>query len=367
VDECGTVRFDLQPYHAMRVVAALWTALALLTWPSISCLLAAALYAVGQWYARTRRISWPADVEDYLAKRGWTRPRRMSGELDRYPPIPFRPLTIPEMYSGAVRIVLRTWPTLLGVPAVIHTGFALGLATIAYLVRQFVGSPQTSAFLLGGDGALRPGTAVLALVVFLSCCAVLFPGDGLLISLGAQAADKAVRGEPIRFNEVFWQATENKLAVCRTIIAYYLIVAATLLIQVAAVFSGFYRALIPLLVVCGIVSAVIAVLLSMAPVVLVLEQLGIADAFRRSIELCRPALGRILLINVVWVAAVTPVLLLATVDWPVLIIVSPVVCGVVRCVHMLAYADLRMRHDDYGQQLRIDWARNMGREGLPGG
>ncbi|MEB3020547.1 hypothetical protein [[Mycobacterium] crassicus] len=367
MSDVEAVRFDLRPYHAMRALAGLWVALALIDWPGVGCWLTAALYVCAAYYTRTHRTGWPADVEDFLAKRGWALPRNIPETVDRHPPIPFRPMTVPELYRGAGKIVLRNWPTLVGVPAVIHTGFVLALAAIAYVVGQIMGSRQTASMLLGADGDLRPGAAVLMLMIFMVLCAVVLPGDGLLISLGAQAADKAVRGERIRFDEMFHRAKQSKLAVCRLIIAYYLIGAALLLIQITAVFSGFYIALMPVVVVCGVASLVIGIMLSIAPVVLVLEQRGIADSFRRSIELCKSAVGRILVVNLVWIAGVAPVVMLSKVTWAVVVIASPVVCGVVRCVQMLAYADLRMRQGDYGQELRTDWARNTGGEELAGG
>lgn len=364
VNERDGVRFDLRPYHAMAGLACLWTVPAVLTWPGIDFWVIAALYVLAAWYTRARRICWPADVEEVLARHGWALPRLVPGAVGGNPPIPFRPMTIPELYSGAVKIVLRNWPTLVGVPAVIHFGFTVALAAIVYAVGCVMGSPQIVDLLLDGNGHLRLAAVALIVAIFLAYGAVLFPGDGLLIGLGARAADKAVRGERIRFDEVFWQAAERKQAVGRLLVAYYLIVAGTLLIQIIAVLTSFYTALLPVVVVCGFGSVLVGILLSMAPVVLVLEQRGVADSFRRSIELCRPAVCRVLAINLVWIAALVPVVMLCRVTWAVAVIASPIVCGVVRCVQMLAYADLRMRQDDYGRQLRTDWVRNMGREGL---
>lgn len=366
-NEPEQVRFDLRPHHAMHGLAGLWIVLAILNWPGTACWLIAAFYVWAGWFTRTRRACWPADVEEFLARWGWALPRDLPYVVDRNPPIPFRPMTIAELYRGAVKIVLRNWPTLVGVPAVMHTGFMLALAAILYAVGKIMGSPQTVDLLLAGDGDLRPGAVALILAVVMAFGAVLFPGDGLLISVGAQAADKAVRGERIRFNEVFWGATERKHAVGRLIIAYCLIGAGALLVQFIAVFTGFYVALLPLVVVCAIASVVIGVLLSLAPVILVLEQRAVIDSFRRSIELCKHAVGRILAINLVWITGLVPVVLLCKVTWAVAVIASPVVCGVVRCAQMLAYADLRMRQDGYAYELRTDWARNMGWEGLANG
>lgn len=366
-NEPGWVRFDLRPHHAMHALAGLWIVLAILTWPGVPCWGVAACYGWAGWYTRTRRACWPADVEEFLARRGWALPRNRPGVIDRHPPIPFRPMTIAELYRGAVKIVLRNWPTLVGVPAVIHTGFVVALAAILYAVGKVMGSPQIVDLLLAGDGYLRPGAIALILVVLTAFGAVLFPGDGLLISVGAHAADKAVRGERIRFDEVFWGATERKYAVGRLIIAYCLIGAAGLLVQVSAVFTGFYTALLPIVVVCAIAWAIISILLSLAPVILVLEQRAVIDSFRRSIELGKHAVGRILAINLVWITGLIPVVMLCKVSWAVAVIASPVVCGVVRCAQMLAYADLRMRQDGYAQELRTDWVRNMGREGLANG
>jgi hypothetical protein len=360
VDECETVRFDLRPHHAIRGLTGLWIVLALLTWPDIDCWCIAALCAGAGWYTRMRRICWPADIQEFLARRGWALPRAVPTVVDATPPIPFRPMTIAELYSGAVKIVLRNWPTLIGVPAVIHTGFAVGLVAILFSAGKVMGSPQLVDLILGRDGELRLGAVALTLGVFLGYCAVLFPGDGLLISLGAQAAEKALRGEEIRFNEVFSRATERKLAVSRLIIAYYLIGAGTLLIQVVAVFTDFYAALLPIVLVCAVVSVVVGILLSMAPVILVLEHRNVPESFRRSIELCKPAVSRVLAINLVWIVGLAPLVVLCKISWVVAVLASPVVCGVVRCAQMLAYADLRMRQDNYALELHTDWTRNRG-------
>jgi len=362
MSEPRTVWFDFRPHHAMCALAVLWVVLALVTWPGIGCWLAAAAYFGAAGYTRLRRTNWPADVQAACANRGWALPRDVPAPVDREPPIPFRPMTIAELYAGVVKIVVRNWPTLIGVPAVILTGPVVALVAANQIVEMVMGSPQLADMVVGGGGHLRPGAVALIVAVAVAFCVVMLLGDGLMISIGTQAADRAVRGEPIRFDEMFHRAKQRKYAACRLIGAYYLILAVMLLVQVVAVSSVFYTALVPTLVLGGLVSVVVAILLCLSPVVLVLEKRGIADSFRRSIEICRPALGRVVAINLVWIVAVMPVVVLCmwfpTVTPVVALMVAPVVFGLVRCLQMLVYADLRMRQDNYGQELRTAWARN---------
>lgn len=363
MNERETVRFDLRPHHAMLGLAGLWIVLAVVTWPGTACWVTAALYVWAGWYARGRRTCWPADVEEFLAKRGWALRRYVPGAVDCNPPIPFRPFTSPELFSGAFKIMQRNWPTMIGVPSAILTGIAVLLSAGVYLAVQIISSPQIGNLILA-DGVLRfdVGPLMLALAMLLMFCAAVLPGDGLLISLGVHATAKAVRGEPIRFDEVLHRAKQRKLDVCRLASLYYLAGVGLGLIQVGAVFSGFYAALVPTMLLCGIASLVMGLLLSMSPVVLIVEDRGIADSFRRSIELCKPALGRIFVINlVVWMGFVAPLVMLSTITWVAGVFACPVAFGLLRCLPMLIYADLRMRQDDYGQELQEDWTRNTGR------
>lgn len=358
----STPRFYFQPHHALCAVAGVWAVLALFTWPGTGCWVVAGAYAGGAWYTRARRTHWPADVEEYLIEQGWAPQRHVRLPVSPKPPVPFRPMTVAELFLGAFTIMLRNWPTMVGVPSIILTGIAVLLAAGMYLVVQMMGSPQIADLILGDD-VLRfgAGPMMLVLALMLMFCAVVLPGDGLLISLGVHATDKALRGERIRFDEVVRRARRRKLAVCRLAGAYYLTGVVLLLIQLGAYLSGFLDALLPTMLLGGLVSLVMALLLSMSPVVLIVEDRGVVDSFRRSIQLCKPALGRIFVINVVmWVGCVGPVVLLSMVTWVVAVLACPVVFGLLRCLPMLIYADLRMREGDYGQQLQAEWARNRG-------
>lgn len=367
MSEAEAVRFDFRPHHAMGALALLWVALALLTWPGIGCWFAATAYLCASGYTRHRRTNWPADIQAVCVNRGWALPRDVPAPVDRRPPVPFRPMTIAELYAGVGGIVWRNWPTLIGVPAVVLTGLVVALVAATQTVEKVMGSPQLADMLIGGGGNLRPGAIALIVVVASAFLAVMLPGDGLLISIGTEAADRAVHGQSIRFDEMFDHAKRRKYAVCRVTGVYYLILTLMLVVQVAAASSVFYAALVPTLVIGGVVSVVVAILLCLSPVVSVLERRGVADSFRRSIEICRPAAGRVVAINLVWIVAVTPVVVLAvwfpTVVPVVALVVAPVVFGVVRCVQTLVYADLRMRQDNYGQELRTAWARNTGADG----
>lgn len=121
-----------------------------------------------------------------------------------------------------------------------------------------------------------------------------------------QATDKVIGGKRVRFEEMLCSATERVCTVCRLTFAYYMIGVVALLLHVVARYSGFYAATIPLLVVASVAAFVLARLLSMSPIVLIRENRGVAESFRRSIELCKPAAGRIIGIYVLWMAAWWP-------------------------------------------------------------
>lgn len=60
------VIFDFKPYHALRILIALWVVLALLFLPGIEFWTSAMACGYAEWYTRTRKIGWPAGVEELL-------------------------------------------------------------------------------------------------------------------------------------------------------------------------------------------------------------------------------------------------------------------------------------------------------------
>ncbi|BBZ25545.1 hypothetical protein [Mycolicibacter hiberniae] len=360
------VRFDFQPYHVLRVLAGAWAVAGLVTWPGIGCWVSAAVSAWADWYTRKNRIGWPIDVEDFLVERGWALRRPRHRAADNRPLIPFRPMTVPELYAAAVKILLRNWPTLVGVPAVICTGFGAVFVMIMHSLEAPTPAHVAQLLFSGHDTMLSVSSMTLAVLVVLY--ALVLPADALLILLGVQATDKVIGGKRVRFEEMLCSATERVCTVCRLTFAYYMIGVVALLLHVVARYSGFYAATIPLLVVASVAAFVLARLLSMSPIVLIRENRGVAESFRRSIELCKPAAGRIIGIYVLWMAGMVAVALLSSaLTWVTVVITYPVLIGLVRCLQMLVYTDLRIRQENYAPELFAEWMRNMGREGLASG
>lgn len=359
-----TVRFDFQPQHLLRILAVLWAVLALLCWPGVGCWVSAATSALGAWYVRRQRAGWPIDVEDYLVERGWAlrRRRRMS---ESGPPIPFRPMTIPELYGAAAKILLRNWPVLIGFAAVVFAGFGAVLGVAMRSLDAPTPRHLPEMLFSGHDsliGVAVPAVGLLALLFL-----VFIPVDALLIVLGVQIAERALRGQRIGFDGLFVRATGRVYAVSRLNSLYYIFWGVMAAVQVMARGSGFFTALIPLMVVCGIVMFLVGMLVSVSPVVMILENRGIRESFARSIQLCRPAVGRIACIHTLGMGCMSLVVVSASISWVSVLICYPVLTGLVRCLPVLIYADLRMRQEDYGAELLGDWCRNKGREGLASG
>lgn len=361
-----SVRFDFQPYHVLRVLAVVWAVAGLVTWPGIGCWVSAAVSAWADWYTRRHRIGWPIDAEDFLVERGWALRRPRHRAADNRPPIPFRPMTVPELYAAAVKILLRNWPTLVGVPALICTGFGAVFVLIMNSLEAPTPAHVAELLITGHDTLLSVLAMTLAVLAVLYV--LVLPADALLILLGVQATDKVVGGKRVRFEEMFCRATERVRAVSRLTSAYYMVGVVVVVLHVAARHSGFYAATIPLLVVATVTAFVLGMLLSMSPIVMILENRGVAESFGRSIQLCKPAAGRIIGIHVLWMTGMAAVALLSSaLTWVTVVITYPVLIGLVRCLQMLVYTDLRIRQENYGPELLAEWVRNMGREGLASG
>lgn len=360
------IRFDFQPYHVLRVLAVAWAVAGLIAWPGIGCWVAAVVSAGADWYTHRNRIGWPTDVEDYLVERGWATRRPPSWPADERPPIPLRPMTVSELYGGACKILLRNWPTLVGIPAVFMLGFVAVLGLLTYNLDLPTPAQVGLQIFSGGENLFA--TLALTLVVLAAFYVVVLPVDAVLVLLGVEATDKVIAGKQVRIDEMLSRVTRRVWAVSRLGYAYYAILAAMVVFQVIARHSGFYPALIPLIVVCSIAAFVFGMLLTLSPIVSVLENRGVADSFIRSIQLCSPAAGRIIGIHTLWLVGMGLVALVSSVlTWVTVIITYPVLIGLISCVHMMIYTDLRIRQENYGPELLDEWMRNMGREGMASG
>ncbi|RDH76843.1 hypothetical protein DVS77_18540 [Mycolicibacterium moriokaense] len=372
------MRFDLKPYHVLRAVAAVCVVVALFTLPGISWFLLAALCLVGEWYTRVNHIGWPADVEEPLARRGLSAQRSQSSSAapaaDTESPIPFRAMTITELYSSAFKVVLRNWPALLGIPVVILGGFVLVFTAVLTIGMKIAFNASTSV-----NGGLYESTAVssdpmgtltaMMLVFILLSCAVAFPADALLIALSVIATDKAVRGLPVRVGEVFRLARSRIFAVCRLTLAFYLLfcIPEMLITGFGSMVFGIGGGFLLAVLLCTAFSFVVGILLSLAPIVLVVEGRGVMDTFRRTIEMSKPAWGRLIGIHVLWLLCSAPLMVLSF-----LIGFNPLLFGLIlagmialfRTLQVLIYTDLRMRQENYDQELLADWTKNVGPQGL---
>jgi hypothetical protein len=288
--------------------------------------------------------------------------------------IPFRPLTIPDIFLGAFRVVARNWPTLIGIPAVILIGFVVFLGVVFYLLVTVFSDLFASLF--GGlftasmeSGSLAMLTVVVMVCYFLFTAALALPADALLISTSVIATDMAVRGGRVRLGEVFRASRMRMFAVCRLTLVFYGISFVPDLVFMFALFTLGISALLPVVVICSIGMFIVGILFSLSPIVLVVENRGAADSLRRSMQLAKPAFGRLIAIHALWAVGAMALLMMSWVpvfilgDLAVLLAVPyliglPFMISYFRTVQMLIYTDLRIRQESYERELLADWTRN---------
>jgi hypothetical protein len=367
--------FALQPYHVLRVACGLAVIASIVASSMFGWFVIAVACAAGECYTRTHRVRWPADVQDVLHR------ARMAPEPTDDPRttpateiIPFRPLTIPDIFLGAFRVVARNWPTLIGIPAVILIGFVVFLGVALYLLVTVFS--DVFAPLFGGlftasmeSGSLAVLTVVVMVCYFLFTAALALPADALLISTSVIATDMAVRGGRVRLAEVFRASRMRMFAVCRLTLVFYGISFMPDIVLTFALFTLGISALLPVMVICFIGMFIVGILFSLSPIVLVVENRGVADSLRRSMQLAKPAFGRLLAIHALWAVGATALLMMSWVpvfifgDLAVLLAVPyliglPVMVSYFRTVQMLIYTDLRIRQESYERELLADWTRN---------
>ncbi len=328
--------------------------------------------AFGAWYLGQRRAQWPPDVRDVLSRFGLAAAPPAStgpaaGGIAPVPYIPFRPMTFPEIFTGAFKVVSRNWPTLVGIPLLLLLAAGLAGCLLGYIMVQVILSSGDS-LLSAGAGSFMALFVVFGLLIY----AVSLPLDALLIALGVITTDKAVRGERIRMPEVFALARQRMFAVTRLTLAYYsfFIVTDMLVytIVIAAVMSSSYAVGIFFYLVLLAANFVLGIMFSLAPIVLVIEHRGVVDSCKRSMQLVKSAWGRILAIHALWAVCVMPILMLPSfaisfVLGPIgmllfMIIALSFMLAFTRTLQLLVYTDLRMRQEQYEHELIADWARN---------
>lgn len=302
------------------------------------------------------------------------------------PLIPLRPMTTPEIFTGTAKIIFRYWPVLLGIPVAILVGFALFVYASATTIGTIVVKASTS---VGAGGlanldSLMTGMLVVWVVYFIVIAAIALPADALLISLTVITTDRAVRGLPIQSRDVLRQARQRMFAVCRLTLAFYAILFLPQLVFYLILTSS-PKVMIALAGPGGLVLAFVVMfpiyfglglILSLAPIAVVVEGRGVGAALQRSAQLLKPAFGRILAIHVLWSVCMVVVLwgyfalfgdqilmnlldspVLAAVDLLVFAGVVGVMIGFFRVLQALIYTDVRIRREGYDRELIADWNR----------
>ncbi|GAB90063.1 hypothetical protein [Gordonia rhizosphera] len=379
-DAAGTAPvIDIQPVTALVAGVVLAVIGAVVSDATLLWLLAALGIAVGAWFAYSQKAKWPSDVEQLLGRYRLTRvqaaspqpahgsqPSSASATTDEQV-IPFRGMTFPEIITGSVKVVLRSWPSLLGIPIVILVGFVLVLYVVLMVMMQVMFAASTS---MVGNGFVSTSSTVATIgglfamlaVMYVLAIAVAFPADALLIALSVLATDRAVRGVPVRLGEVFAEARQRMFAVFRLTAALYLILFTPDVLLVAVGVAARNAGVVMVFALLMTVAIfVVGILLSLAPIVLMKEGLGVAASFRRSVELTKSAWPRLLGIHALWFVVVFPLaLLVSALGFSIILwaVILGALIAVFRCMQVLIYTDLRMRQENYAAELSADWERN---------
>lgn len=369
------LRFDLHLWHALAALAAVSLLAAMLSDSTFGWVLIALAAGAGSWYVRQREIGWTPDIREVLVQHRLAAPvpgARQPAEpniADLEPPIPFRAMTIAELFSGAWKVVSKNWPTLVGIPAAI---------LLVFLAIVFVSIFAIGMFAFGASASLSDSTLVSSdkpfsslLLLFLAwlllIMAIALPADALLLALSVVASERAVRGLPVGLLDVWNTARSRMFAVCRMTLTFYGLSALPSLVFVALLSQGGglgSLVLVPF-VSLGVFAA--SILFSLSPVVLVVESRGVVDSLRRSVSLSKPAWGRLIGIHLLWSLCFVPLMLVTTI-FGLNLLVYAVVIGIMiagfRVLQLLIYTDLRIRAEQYDHELIAEWARNSGTNSL---
>jgi hypothetical protein len=366
--------FVLRPWHALWLATGIFLLFAVVSSSSLGWILLAVAAALGAAFLSQRaRVREPATASGQAG-------------VSRTPLIPLRAMTIPELFTGAGRIMARYWPALLGIPVAILVGFMLFVFLTATIIGQVIATTATSVNggTLVNPNNLMAGFLVVWLVYTFVIAAIAFPADALLIALSVIATDRAVRGWPVRPGEVLRQARSRMFAVCRLTLVFYLITFIPeflfmLLITSspsAAMLFATPGGMVLMIIVLVPVFFGLGMLLSLAPIAVVVEGRGVSAALQRSVQLLKPAFWRILGIHVLWSICMSVVLvvfffvlgeqmvtdlfenpLLAAGDLLLFAAVIGVMIGLFRVLQALIYTDVRIRQEGYDRELIQDWNR----------
>ncbi|GAA1008644.1 membrane protein [Acrocarpospora pleiomorpha] len=215
--------------------------------------------------------------------------------------IPLRPLTIGDMFNGAVAAIRANPKATLGLAAVVVTvtqlvAFAIQAATAQATLDLLTLDQRTVAddpdAIMGSLAGLFSG-AMLSLIVSVISMVVL---TGILTSV----VGRSVFGESISIGQA-WRQTAGRvlpllgLGLLQTLMVFGIIVVPFLLIVVAVSFLGAAAMLLFfLLLVGGVIGAVfLYTKMSLAGAAIVLERIGVFAAIGRSFRLVRGDFWRV--------------------------------------------------------------------------
>jgi hypothetical protein len=369
----------LRPWHALWVAAGVFLLVAILSPSSLGWTLLAVAAGLGGVYASMRYAERPSVVQA---------PTAVSGppDMPRTPLVPLRAMTIPELFTGTARIMGRNWPSLLGIPVAILVGFCFFLYLTAAVIGHFI---LTTAMSFTGDTLLNPDSLgaemlIIGVVYTVVVAVIAFPADALLIALSVIATDRAVRGRPLRSAEVLRQARSRMFAVCRLTLVFYLITLSPEFLfwlivanspSAMVAFAG-PGGIVLTIIVFFVVFFGLGLLLSLAPIAVVVEGRGVGAALKRSVGLLKPAFWRILGIHLLWSICMSVVVavfflmlgkqmvadllgnpLLALGDLLLFAAVLGVMLGFFRVLQALIYTDVRIRQEGYDRELIQSWNR----------
>ena len=217
--------------------------------------------------------------------------------------IPLRPLSLSDIFNGAVAYVRSSPKPTLGLTTVI----VLITSALGFLIG--LGTPAVTGSLGAAAGALTGAAATALATILLS---------GMLTVVVA----RAVVGASITVAEA-WQRVRGRmpaliaLTLLETLSVLLLIGSVVIaIVGVAAVSNGGVAVLVgfPLVVLLLTVLVAVLTLLSLAPVAIVLERRPLMDSVRRSVALARPRFWRILGIRLL--AAVVALVVAGAVSVP---------------------------------------------------
>jgi hypothetical protein len=302
-------KFDLKPYHLAWAGAALFGLFALLTlgngvstettYDSItyereeSTNLLSQLVFIALWLGaaaacvhfarklRADRTLWPDAMHAFLVENRLAAQvptfTEADAESDRIvylgDVVPVRPLGFVELLSAAVAVMKRNPRITLVLPAIVISTCIAGIMFLVQLVFTVIVSDAFSV-----DALLTAFVTTLLIVT-----AVALPMDAFIAAVTVVGADRAIRGEQAKIGPVVSNALSRMSALIKLMLVFYAIFLLPYILIVPMsmiVTSGGAETLLILPSFALIaVEFVAGVLLSLAPIVMVIEKTGLASCF----------------------------------------------------------------------------------------